>query len=175
MFLRGRIMPTFGSVVSSLETRMNSCYGAPRPPRHKHCGQTNYKYSWSRSVFPKMFSINKPLWLFFTSRSNPTYVSEGKTKCQLEARRDKANIANCRRKIPLIFRVTFGNFSDIYILYYTISRGNHIVVVWNTNWQTSSVHQWRVSKSCHSRDWGRLSVAHQQRVEVDYHKKESLH
>jgi hypothetical protein len=115
-------MPTCGSVVPSLKTWMNSCYGVPQPPWHIHCGHTNYEYSWSRSVFPKMFSVNKLLRLFLTSRGNRTYVSEGKTKCQLVARGDKENIANCRRKASAIFRVTFGNFSDTSKFIFSITQ-----------------------------------------------------
>jgi hypothetical protein len=110
-------------------------YGTPQPPRHRHCGPTNYEYTWSRSVFPKMFYINKPLRLFFTSRGN-----EGTKKCQLVARGDKSNTANCRRKISGLFRVMFGDFSDTYkfiFFYYTISRGKQSDVVWNHNWETS--------------------------------------
>jgi len=115
-------MPTCGSVVPSLKTWMNSFYGGPQSPRHRHCGHTNYEYSWSRSVFPKMISVNKPLRLLFKSRGNRTYVSEGKTKCQLVARGDKANIANCRRKTSAIFRVTFGNFSDTSKFIFSITQ-----------------------------------------------------
>jgi hypothetical protein len=61
------------------------------------------------------------------------------TKRQLVAHEDYSSIANCRTKIPAIFRGIFGIFRGISIflfIYSTISRGTPDDVLRNPGWET---------------------------------------
>ena len=50
-----------------------------------------------------LFLVEEHLKQFFTSRGNPTYENEYKTKRRLVVHGDYSNIANCRTKLPAIF------------------------------------------------------------------------
>jgi hypothetical protein len=117
VFLRGRIMMTFGNVNEFLLRRSSATTA-----QTLWTDELQYKYSWSRSVFPKMFSINKPLRLFFTSRSNTTYVSEGKTKCQWKREEIKQILPIAEEKFPWYFELRLEILAILQSLYYFITQ-----------------------------------------------------
>jgi len=80
------------------------------------------------SLFPSVYSMEEPLKQFLLSCVNSyLWKSAGqKGKRQLVPYRNYHSIANCRTKIPAIFRRIFGvflSYSDIFMSYSTISRG----------------------------------------------------